>query len=128
LVSGGEGQRVRLARAMLRPGVRLAILDEPFRGLDFEQRRVLLARARELWRDATLLSISHNIAETMTFERVLVVEEGCIVEEGDPRALAQNPDSRLSAMLRAEQTVREELWAGSEWRRLQLAKGVLIES
>ena len=128
LVSGGEGQRVRLARALLRPGVRLVILDEPFRGLDFEQRRVLLARAREIWRDATLLSISHDIAETMTFERVLVIEEGRIVEDGDPRELAQNPESRLHAMLRAEQMVREELWAGSEWRRLQLENGVLIES
>jgi ABC-type bacteriocin/lantibiotic exporter with double-glycine peptidase domain len=128
LVSGGEGQRVRLARALLRPGVRLVILDEPFRGLDFEQRHVLLARAREIWRDATLFSISHNIAETMTFERVLVIEEGQIVEDGNPRALAQNPGSRLSAMLRAEQIVREELWVGSEWRRLQLEKGVLIES
>ena len=39
LVSGGEGQRVRLARGLLRPGVRLVILDEPFRGLDREQRR-----------------------------------------------------------------------------------------
>ncbi len=128
LVSGGEGQRVRLARALLRPGVRLVILDEPFRGLDFEQRRVLLARARELWRDATLLSISHHIAETMTFERVLVIEEGRLVEDGDPRRLAENPGSRLHAMLRAERKVREELWTGSDWRRLRLENGALIES
>jgi len=128
LVSGGEGQRVRLARALLRPGVRLVILDEPFRGLDFDQRRELLARARELWRDATLLSISHHIAETMTFERVLVIEEGRIVEDGDPRRLAEDPESRLHAMLRAERRVREELWAGSEWRRLRLENRVLIES
>ena len=33
-LSGGEGQRVRLGRALIRPGVRLVILDEPFRGLD----------------------------------------------------------------------------------------------
>ena len=43
LVSGGEGQRVRLGRALLRTGVRLVILDEPFRGLDIEQRRLLLS-------------------------------------------------------------------------------------
>ena len=128
MVSGGEGQRVRLARALLRPGVRLVILDEPFRGLDFEQRSVLLARSRELWRDATLLSISHNIAETMTFDRVLVVEEGRILEDGDPRQLAQNPQSRLHAMLQAERKVREELWTGSDWRRLRLESGALIES
>lgn len=128
LVSGGEGQRVRLARALLRPGVRLVILDEPFRGLDCDQRRVLLARARELWRDATLLSISHDIVETKTFERVLVIEQGRIVEDGYPRHLVENPESRLAAMLRAEQMVREELWSGSEWRRLQLEDGALVES
>ncbi len=46
LVSGGEGQNVRIGRAMARPEVRLAILDEPARGLDRESRRSLLARAR----------------------------------------------------------------------------------
>lgn len=50
MVSGGEGQRVRLGRALLRPGVRLAILDEPFRGLERDQRRELLRRARRLER------------------------------------------------------------------------------
>src|ERR1700691_5932026 len=41
LVSGGEGQRVRLGRALHRRGVRLVILDEPFRGLDRQQRKDL---------------------------------------------------------------------------------------
>jgi len=72
LVSGGEGQRVRLGRAMLRPGVRLAILDEPFRGLDREKRRELLARTREHWKDATLIFISHDVEDTRSFERILI--------------------------------------------------------
>jgi ABC-type bacteriocin/lantibiotic exporter with double-glycine peptidase domain len=127
LVSGGEGQRVRLARALLRPNVRLVILDEPFRGLDIDQRRVLLQRARQLWKASTLLVISHDIAESMTFDRVLVIEEGCIVEDGNPRELASRPGSRLQAMLGAERAVREELWAGGEWRRLSLQDGTLIE-
>ena len=46
LVSGGEGQRVRLGRALNRKDVRLAILDEPFRGLDRAKRRALLVAAR----------------------------------------------------------------------------------
>ena len=120
LVSGGEGQRVRLGRALLRPGVRLAILDEPFRGLDFEQRHKLLARAREIWRDATLLAITHDIAEAMTFPRVLVMEDGRIVEDGDPRELP-----RLQAMLEAERSIREEFWNGAEWRHLRLENGQL---
>jgi ATP-binding cassette subfamily B protein len=127
LVSGGEGQRVRFARALLRPGVRLVILDEPFRGLDLDQRRVLLKRAREIWHDATLLSISHDIADTMAFQRVIVIEDGRIVEDGDPSELAARQDSRLRAMIDAERAVRDELWSGSEWRRLRLENGVLVE-
>lgn len=127
LVSGGEGQRVRLARALLRPGVRLVILDEPFRGLDFEQRRVLLSRARQFWKDATLLSISHDISETLAFDRVLVIEEGRIVEDGRPGDLAQKQGSRFQAMLRAERVVREGSWSGGGWRRLKLEQGALTE-
>jgi ATP-binding cassette subfamily B protein len=120
LVSGGEGQRVRLGRALLRADVRLAILDEPFRGLDFEQRHKLLARSREIWRDATLLAITHDITEALTFERVLVLEAGRIVEDGDPRELP-----RLHAMLEAERAVREQFWNGAEWRHLRLENGRL---
>lgn len=127
LVSGGEGQRVRLARALLRPNVKLVILDEPFRGLDIDQRRLLLQRARQFWNNATLLVISHDIAESMTFDRALVVEGGRIVEDGNPRDLSARPGSRFQAMLQAERAVREELWAGEEWRRLLLQKGALIE-
>ena len=67
---------MRLGRAMLRSGVRLVILDEPFRGLDREQRRELLTRARRMWRHATLLCITHDVSETQAFARVLVVEGG----------------------------------------------------
>ena len=125
LVSGGEGQRVRLGRALLRSGVRLAILDEPFRGLDFAQRQKLLARSREIWRDATLLAISHDIAEALTFDRVLVLDEGRIVEDGDPRELACNSRSRFHAMLEAERAIREQFWNGAEWRHLRLENGQL---
>jgi ATP-binding cassette subfamily B protein len=127
LVSGGEGQRVRLGRAMLRQNVRLVILDESFRGLDRERRRELLARTRRLWPGATLLCITHDIHATLSFERVLVVEDGRIVEDGRPRELARG-DSRYRSLLDAEETVRKTLWSGVDWRRLTLDKGQLSES
>ncbi|MBI3536568.1 MAG: ATP-binding cassette domain-containing protein, partial [Chloroflexi bacterium] len=89
LVSGGEGQRVRLGRAMNREKVRLAILDEPFRGLDREKRRALLAQAREHWRGVTFLCCTHDVAETQAFDRVLVIEEGRIIEDAAPKILAR---------------------------------------
>ena len=125
LVSGGEGQRVRLGRAMLRPRVRLVILDEPFRGLDRERRRKLLARARELWQGATLLCITHDVGETRSFDRVLVVEGGRVIEDGFPVELSRQTDSRYRSLLEAEEGVRKGLWSGIAWRRLQLEKGYL---
>jgi len=127
LVSGGEGQRVRLGRAMLQSGVRLVILDEPFRGLDREQRRELLTRARRMWRHATFLCITHDVSETLAFTRVLVVEGGQIVEDGPPIDLAKQPGSRYQAMLATEAAVREELWSSAAWRRLELKEGLLLE-
>jgi ATP-binding cassette subfamily B protein len=127
LVSGGEGQRVRLGRAMLQPGVQLVILDEPFRGLDRERRRELLARARRWWPEATLLCITHDVGETRAFERVLVIEGGHIVEDGTPDDLAAPPGSRYRALLEAEEAVREGLWSSGLWRRLRLEEGRLVE-
>jgi len=128
LVSGGEGQRVRLGRAMLRPETRLVILDEPFRGLTREQRSALLARARELWRGATILCVTHDIGETRAFGRVLVVEGGTVVEDGSPDALMSREDSRYGALLQAEEAVRREHWASRAWRHLELRDGRLFET
>jgi ATP-binding cassette subfamily B protein len=128
LVSGGEGQRVRAARAMMRRDARLVILDEPARGLDRARRRALLDRARELWRDATLLYITHDVADAGDFERVLVIEDGRIAEAGAPVELAARPDSRYRALVDAEHAVRRGLWANRKWRRLQMDDGNLSES
>jgi len=127
LVSGGEGQRVRLGRALARSGVRLVILDEPFRGLDRPARRRLLADVRRYWRDATLLCITHDIGETQGFARVLVIEAGQVVEDAPPDVLAAQPDSRYRALLDAETAVRSALWEGVTWRRLWLADGQVRE-
>jgi ATP-binding cassette subfamily B protein len=126
LVSGGEGQRVRLGRALLRSEVRLVILDEPFRGLDRETRHSLMAFVREHWRDATLVCVTHDVAETQSFDRVLVLDAGEIVEDGDPRALA-SAESRYGELLAAERDVAERLWTNPLWRRLRIDDGRLLE-
>ena len=127
LVSGGEGQRVRLARSLLRPAARLVLLDEPFRGLDRIQRRELTRRARNWWRRATLFYVSHDLAETLAFDRVVVVEDGRISETGVPAELAADPGSRYAALLRAEEALRRDFEQGAAWRRLRLADGRLQE-
>jgi ABC-type multidrug transport system fused ATPase/permease subunit len=126
LVSGGEGQRVRFARGLVRPRPRLVILDEPFRGLARDQRQALLARARERWTGATLFCVTHDIDETRGFPRVLVVAEGRVVEDGAPATLLAQPGSRYAALLAAETRVREAAWSpdgAMSWRRVRLRGG-----
>jgi ABC-type bacteriocin/lantibiotic exporter with double-glycine peptidase domain len=125
LVSGGEGQRVRLGRAMLRQEIRLAVLDEPFRGLDRDKRRKLLLEARDLWQGVTLLCVTHDVGETLQFPRVLVIEEGHIIEDGNPAELAAQPESRYRQLLDAEEAVRNNLWGNVGWRRLIIDSGKL---
>jgi len=125
LVSGGEGQRVRFGRGLRRRAARLVILDEPFRGLDREQRSILLDRSRKLWRAATFFCITHDVAQALAFDRVLVLDEGRIVEDGRPAVLAQDPSSRFRSLLDAEEEVQSGLWSSAQWRRLRLAAGSL---
>ena len=125
LLSGGEGQRVRLARALLRPGVRLAVLDEPFRGLDRGRRSELLRRARAVWSRATLLCVTHDLEETLAFDRVLVIDGGRLVEDGAPRELAARAGSRYRELLDTERSVREELWGHPGWERWEIEAGRL---
>ncbi|MEO8627698.1 MAG: ATP-binding cassette domain-containing protein [Betaproteobacteria bacterium] len=127
LLSGGEGQRVRFGRAMLRSDARLVILDEPFRGLDRDKRRVLLGRARAFWRHATLICITHDVGETMGFNKVFVIEQGKLAEQGSPSELAARPQSRYRAILEAEQAVRDTIWSNALWRRIRIEHGSLSE-
>jgi ABC-type transport system involved in cytochrome bd biosynthesis fused ATPase/permease subunit len=127
LVSGGEGQRVRFGRALLRENAQLVLLDEPFRGLDREKRRDLLDRARAFWSRSTLLCITHDLAETRAFDRVVVIEQGRIAEQGTPAELLSRTDSRYARLLAAEEAATTELWNSSLWRRVQIQSGQITE-
>ena len=123
-MSHGERSRLYIARALLQGG-EVTILDEPFRGLDREQRSILLVRSRKLWRAATFFCITLDVAQALAFDRVIVLEGGRVVEDGRPAALAQDPSSRFRSLLDAEEDVRAGLWSSAAWRRLRLAAGSL---
>lgn len=127
LLSGGEGQRVRLGRALSRARPRLVLLDEPFRGLGRTERRALLHRLRTRFAGATLLCVTHDIAETLDFPRVLVIDAGRIAEDGAPDELRSRPGGRYCALIAAEEQVAKQVWGRSGWRRLQLTNGELRE-
>jgi len=128
LLSGGEAQRVRLGRAMVRSSARLVILDEPFTALDRARREEMLSRLRRYWADATLLCITHDVSESRCFDRVVVLEGGRIIEDGRPSELVARSDSRLRQMLAADEAVRKQLLSNRVWRRLWLEDGAVRET
>jgi ABC-type transport system involved in cytochrome bd biosynthesis fused ATPase/permease subunit len=125
LLSGGEGQRVRVGRGLLHPRARLVLLDEGFRGLDREQRRRLLKMAREWWPDATLLFATHDVADTLTFDRVLVMRDRRIHEDGVPSTLAAASGSLYRAFLAAEAAGASAVESATAFRRMRLEEGSL---
>jgi ATP-binding cassette, subfamily B, bacterial len=80
-LSGGEWQKVALARAFIRNAV-LIILDEPTAALDAEAEEHMFARFRELAAGKTALLISHRFSTVRMADQILVIEGGRIVEAG----------------------------------------------
>lgn len=95
-LSGGQWQRVALARTFYRGG-RLLILDEPSAALDPVAERDLVARLRRSFTDRAVLLITHRMAAARIADRVVVLDHGSIVEQGDPGELfvAGGPFARL---------------------------------
>jgi ATP-binding cassette, subfamily C, bacterial CydD len=86
-LSGGQIQRVALARAFLRDAP-LVILDEATANLDPESERLVQEGIDELARDRTLLVIAHRLATVRRADRILVLDQGRVVEQGRHAELA----------------------------------------
>lgn len=89
-VSGGQQQRIALARALLRP-VELLILDEATAALDPESEAAIFQRVRRLLCDKTLLLISHRLSVVRDVDEVICLANGRVVEQGPPETLLQRP-------------------------------------
>ena len=87
-LSGGEWQRLALARAFYRGGGFL-IMDEPTAALDPRAEYRLFEQMRELAEGKTVLLISHRFSNVRMADRIYVMDEGRIVESGDHRELME---------------------------------------
>ena len=86
--SGGERQRLLLARAIYQNGP-ILILDEPTAALDPIAESSLYEEYNHMTRDKTALFISHRLASTKFCDRILLLENGTIAEEGTHEALME---------------------------------------
>lgn len=81
-ISRGQAQRVALARAFLKDAP-LLLLDEPTAGLDTENESLVMAALNKLSRGRTMLTLTHRLRNVKQAERIVVLENGCVVEQGN---------------------------------------------
>lgn len=99
--SAGQRQRLSIARAALRQAP-ILILDEPTTGLDSTNEAAIRNAIDALSRGRTTLIVTHDLALARRCDRVLVVADGGIAEDGPPESLIA-ADGRFAAMLRLQQ-------------------------
>lgn len=93
LLSGGQWQRIALARAFMRDGRDLMILDEPSSGLDAQAESEIHERLRQHRADATSVLVSHRLAAVREADTIVVLTEGRVSEAGTHAGLlAANGD------------------------------------
>jgi ATP-binding cassette subfamily B protein len=99
-LSGGQWQKVALARGFMREQADILVLDEPTAALDAEAEHAVFERFKELSRGKTTLIISHRFPTVRMADRILVLEGGGIAEDGTHDALvaAERTYANLYAM------------------------------
>ncbi len=88
-LSGGQRQRVTIARALLRDAP-ILLLDEATSALDAESERLVQEALERLMANRTTLVIAHRLATVRAAERIIVMSDGQIVEEGSHGSLMTN--------------------------------------
>lgn len=96
-ISGGERQRLALARA-LAGSPRVLILDEATSALDSESEGVIQGTLRALQGSVTIIAVAHRLSTVLSADRVWVMEDGRIIEEGPPAQLLAEEGSRFARL------------------------------
>ncbi len=97
-LSGGEAQRLAIARAMYKRDTNFIVLDEPTASLDAIHEKEIYENFKDLIKDRTSIIISHRLASTRFCDKIAFLEEGQIIEYGSHNELMELPDGQYRNM------------------------------
>lgn len=100
-LSGGQRQRIAIARTILKDPA-ILILDEATGALDAESERAVQQALNELMKNRTVLIIAHRLATIRSADRILVVENGKIAEQGSHEELLNGEEGIYSRMVKLQ--------------------------
>ncbi len=101
-LSGGQRQRIAIARA-LATQPRILIFDEATSALDYESERMIQANMRRIVSGRTVIIIAHRLAAVRHCDRIIAIENGAIVEEGNHHSLLARSESLYARLWRLQQ-------------------------
>ncbi|KAG8156982.1 hypothetical protein KVR01_013204 [Diaporthe batatas] len=106
-MSAGQRQLMSLGRAVLRRRIRkpgsggILLLDEVSSSVDVDTERAIQKTIQAEFEGYTVIAVSHRLDMIMDFDRVVVMDKGEIVEIGQPRLLADTPETRFGGLVKS---------------------------